>query len=177
MSTQRRVSKKQGFTLIELMVVIVIIGILAAIAIPKLFGMTAKAKASEVGPAAGTWSKLQQAFMMESDGGKPGKNFAAIGYTPPGYDASKENANVENTDTNNFTYTSSNTGGSTNGTDLTATTATWTATAKTGIREECTGKTWVAVYEADQGKPVTDASTYTEEVLCINLTPQFKDLR
>jgi type II secretory pathway pseudopilin PulG len=48
-------------------VVIVIIGILAAIAIPKLFGMTAKAKASEVGPAAGTWSKLQQAYVVETN--------------------------------------------------------------------------------------------------------------
>ena len=63
------------------MVVIVIIGILAAIAIPKLFGMTAKAKASEVGPASGTWSKLQQAYSLEvpKSGG-----FAEIGYTPPG---------------------------------------------------------------------------------------------
>jgi type II secretory pathway pseudopilin PulG len=48
------------------MVVIVIIGILAAIAIPKLFGMSAKAKAQEVGPAVGTWTKLQMAYKMES---------------------------------------------------------------------------------------------------------------
>ena len=176
MSTQRRILNKQGFTLIELMVVIVIIGILAAIAIPKLFGMTAKAKASEVGPAAGTWSKLQQAFMMESDGGKPGKNFAAIGYTPPGYDAnSTDNNNVESPSTNNFSYSSSNTTPSADP-DLTAVKAKWTATAKAGIREECTGKQWEAEYEAGQGKP-TASGNYSSETLCINLTPQFKDLR
>jgi prepilin-type N-terminal cleavage/methylation domain-containing protein len=51
--------KKHGFTLIELMVVIVIIGILAGIGVPRLFGMTAKAKAAEVVIAFKTFQKLK----------------------------------------------------------------------------------------------------------------------
>jgi prepilin-type N-terminal cleavage/methylation domain-containing protein len=39
--------KTKGFTLVELMVVIVIIGILAAVAIPKFIDASQKAKASE----------------------------------------------------------------------------------------------------------------------------------
>ena len=70
--------KKQGFTLIELMVVIVIMGILAAVAVPKLFGMIAKSKASEVGPAAGTYVKLQDAYVAEQ-GTKVG-TWKDIGY-------------------------------------------------------------------------------------------------
>jgi prepilin-type N-terminal cleavage/methylation domain-containing protein len=40
-------NKTKGFTLVELMVVIVIIGILAAVAIPKFLDASQKAKASE----------------------------------------------------------------------------------------------------------------------------------
>jgi prepilin-type N-terminal cleavage/methylation domain-containing protein len=41
------IKKAKGFTLIELMVVIVIVGILAAVAIPKFLDASHKAKASE----------------------------------------------------------------------------------------------------------------------------------
>ena len=72
--------KKQGFTLIELMVVIVIMGILAAVAVPKLFAQIEKSKASEVGPAAGTYVHLQDAWVV--DQGQKG-SFADIAYEKP----------------------------------------------------------------------------------------------
>ncbi len=56
---------QKGFTLIELMVVIVIIGILSAVALPKMFSMSNKAKASEIKPAAATYERLQLTYIAE----------------------------------------------------------------------------------------------------------------
>jgi len=161
--------EKKGFTLIELMVVIVIIGILAAIAIPKLFGMSAKAKASEVGPAAGTWSKLLQAYILETSVLGDGK---AIGYTPPG---AKSSGNTGAT--TNFSYLLSTVG----------TNATWNASNATQLNDCNKGTSWNVVASLDGGaqsatytimvgtETLTSGSTPTDD--CGVLTPNFGKLQ
>lgn len=72
-------STKSGFTLIELMVVIVIMGVLSAVAAPKLFGHIAKAKASELYPSAGAYIHLQNTYNIEHEG-KIG-SWKTIGYS------------------------------------------------------------------------------------------------
>jgi type IV pilus assembly protein PilA len=55
----------KGFTLIELMVVIVIIGILAAIAIPKFMDASIKAKVSEIPTVLATFDHAELAYLAE----------------------------------------------------------------------------------------------------------------
>ena len=60
-------SLKKGFTLVELMVVIVIIGILAALAIPRFMGATNKTKATEFKPVLKQIYTMQEAYKQERD--------------------------------------------------------------------------------------------------------------
>lgn len=134
---------KKGFTLIELMVVVVIIGILAAVAVPKLFGMIAKSKASEVGPAAGTYVKLQQAYYSESStvGG-----WTLIGYTAPNGGA-----------TTNFYYGIGQIG-LTNSSNVTSSTVAWQA-ANPKALNEC-----AAVSGVNAGNVTLSSANWTVKV-------------
>lgn len=66
----KRMRNKKGFTLIELMIVVAIVGILAAIAIPAYLDYTVKAKLTEVSAA------------MDALGQSASEYHASTGYFP-----------------------------------------------------------------------------------------------
>lgn len=73
---------KKGFTLIELMIVVAIIGILAAIAIPNFMNYQCKAKQSEAKSNLGTIRTNLEAYRAEFD--SYSTSLGAIGFSTTG---------------------------------------------------------------------------------------------
>ena len=162
--------KKQGFSLVELMVVIVIIAILSAVAVPKLFTMIAKSKASELSPAARTYVKLQDTYISERH---MLGSWSVIGYVSPGTKIS-----IDSSVTPNFCYGGGALKG--NGADKSiviepnSITVSWIATNRAALNDVPQNSPWTVSISVDN----TGAFRYTTTVPTGGdvLTPAFTQI-
>ena len=110
-------NSQKGFSLVELMVVVAIIGVLAALAVPQVNKYIAKARQSEAKTMLSSIYTSEKAFYAEYSAYHT--MFGAIGYSPEGrlrYNAGFGGAGVVATATNGYTGTPSTAPGNTTNT-------------------------------------------------------------
>ena len=116
LSKLRLNANEKGFTLIELMIVVAIIGILAAVALPAYQDYTKRAKMSEVVLAASSCRTTITEVYQSASVSVPGANAWGCENASP---ASKYVASIATTDAGVVTVTSQNIPGVTTGVKLT----------------------------------------------------------
>ena len=80
----RNLRNSKGFTLIELMIVVVIIGILAAIAIPKFANVSKNSKQAEAGPVLKQICTLAQTYFDQNSAQATAiTDLASVGWQDP----------------------------------------------------------------------------------------------
>lgn len=106
---KQRTQKQQGFTLIELMIVIAIIGILAAVALPAYQDYTIRAKVSEIILAASACRTSITETVQSATGNLPGANAWGCEVSSAVTGGSSQYVStIETTDTGVITVTSQN---------------------------------------------------------------------
>ena len=87
--------KNKGFTLIELMIVVAIIGIMAAIAIPNFISYLCKSKQSAANTNLGAIATSEEAYAAETN--TYSSSFSTIGFVTKGTPRYTYNISVANT--------------------------------------------------------------------------------
>jgi type IV pilus assembly protein PilA len=136
-ANRKQSALQKGFTLVELMIVIVIVGILSAVALPNFLNQTSKAKATEAKTLAASAVKEAQVAWTESgaDGLTAWEPTQPTGQCPA--------------ETKNFAFECA-------GTDPEAVTVTATGTSASG---DLDGKTVIATVNVKTGGAVTYTGT------------------
>jgi type II secretion system protein G len=94
---RQRSSEESGFTLVELLVVMLILGILAAIAIPTFFNQRDKAKDASAKEAVRTAQTAMETYGTDHNGSYTGADAAALKTIEPTLDSSKLTVTVGGT--------------------------------------------------------------------------------